>query len=293
MIIYADQMFVENFIMNYIILYMTAKFCGIDFKWYKLSIGSTIGALYVILSYVFLFYNEPLIIAKILLSVAIVYFSFFPKRLKIFIRILLYFYSITFFIGGVSFGLAYFFNVVTVKEGGILYVEEFPVILVAIGSCFSYILGKYILSFIKQRKRLNQFVYKVEVKIFGKQMEFKALYDSGHNVKEPFTNYPVIIVEGEVVRDVISKEVYEKIKNGSEEIEEKIKSKVRIIPISTVSSDREVLVGFKTDECYVYENEEKIAVKNVIIAICDKRISKDGKFVGLIGDCIDKLKIME
>lgn len=293
MIIYADQMFVENFIMNYIILYMTAKFCGVDFQWYKLSIGSTIGALYVIFSYVFLFYNEPLIIVKILLSVTIVYFSFFPKRLKTFIRLLVYFYSITFFIGGISFGLAYFFNVVTVKEGGILYVEEFPVILVAIGSCFAYILGKYIIAFIKHRKKTDEFIYKLELKILGKQIEFDVLYDSGHNVKEPFTNYPVIIVEKDAIKDIISEATYEKIKNGSEEIEEKIKNKVRIIPISTVSSEREVLVGLKTDESYIYSGNKKMTVENAIIAICDKRLSKDGKFVGLMGDCIDKLKIME
>ncbi len=293
MTIYADQMFVENFIMNYIILYMTAKFCGIDFRWYKLSIGSSIGALYVIFSYVFLFYNEPFIVVKILLSIAIVYFSFFPKRLKTFIRILLYFYSITFFIGGVSFGLAYFFNVVTVREGGILYVEEFPVILVAIGSCFTYILGKYIVAFIKCRKKSDEFIYKLELEICEKQIEFDVLYDSGHSVKEPFTNYPVIIVEKDAIKEIVSKETYEKIKKGNEGINENIKNRVRIIPISTVSSDREVLIGLKTDKCYIYFENKKMAVENAIIAICDKKLSKDGKFVGLIGDCIDKLKIME
>ena len=284
MIIYADQMFFENFIMNYIILYMTAKLCGIEFKWYKLSIGAAIGAMYVIFSYIFLFYNDPFIIGKVLLSVVIVYSSFFPRELKRFLKLLICFYMITFFIGGISFGLAYFFNVVTINEGGILYVEEFPVIIVAIGSCIAFILGKYIFTFLKTRKKMKEFLYKLKIKLLGKTAEIDVLYDSGHSVREPFTNYPVVIVEKEAIRDIVTKDIYEAIKSGNSEIADDFKSKVRIVPISTVSSDREVLIGFKADECYIYKEKGEEKVKNAIIAICDKKLSKDGSYAGLIGD---------
>ena len=284
MTIYADQMFIENFIMNYIILYMTAKFCRIEFKWYKLSVGAIIGALYVIFSYVFLFYNEPLILEKILLSALIVYFSFWPKKIKKFFELLICFYAITFFIGGISFGLAYFLNVVMINDGGILYVEEFPIILVAIGSCFTFIFGKYIITFLRTRKKIKEFLYKLKIKLLGKILEIDALYDSGHNVTEPFTNYPVVIVEKETIESIISNDMYEAIKLGNDESLSEIKSKVRIVPISTVSSDGEVLIGFKADECYICKNGVEEKIKNAIIAICDKKLSKDGSYVGLIGE---------
>lgn len=283
MTIYADQMFFENFIMNYIILYVTAKFCGIEFKWYKLSIGAVIGAVYVIFSYIFLFYNEPFILGKVLLSVAIVYSSFFPREIKQFAKLLICFYAITFFIGGISFGLAYFFNVVTINEGGILYVEEFPVIFVAIGSCFAFIFGKYIVTFIKTRKRVKEFLYKLKVKLLGKQFEIDVLYDSGHNVREPFTNYPVIIVEKDAIRNIVSSDVYESIKLGNGEMPAEYKNKIRIVPISTISSDREILIGFKADECNICKTEGEESIKNAIIAICDKKLSKNGDYAGLIG----------
>lgn len=283
MTIYADQMFVENFIMNYIILYMTAKLCGMEFKWYKLSIGAVIGAIYVIFSYVFLFYNEPLIFGKILLSIAIVYLSFFPREPKKFIKLLLYFYGITFFIGGISFGLAYFFNVVTINEGGILYVEEFPVVLVAIGSCFAFILGKYGIAFFYEYKRVKEILYKLRIGLFGKTIEINVIYDSGHSVREPFTNYPVAIVEKAAVGDIFLANIFDATKLGNMEIPDEFKCKMRIVPISTVSSDKEILIGFKADECSVIKDDGEKAVNNVIIAICDRKLSKDGSYAGLIG----------
>lgn len=286
MTIYADQMFVENFIMNFIILYMTARFCSMDVKWYKLSTGASIGAIYVIFSYVFLFYNNPMILAKIVLSFLMVYVSFIPKNIKTFFRMLTYFYIITFFIGGISFGIAYFFNVVTIYDGGILYVEEFPVILVAIGSLVAFILGKYIISFIKYRKKMEGSIYKIKIKIMGESLELNAFYDSGHNVREPFTNYPVVIIEKSVLRDIIPNKIIKNIENDSFDFNNEWKSRLRVIPVSTVSNEKNVLPGFKLDEFLICIDSEEKEIKNVIVAICDKKLSKDDSFNVLLSSDI-------
>lgn len=269
--------------MNFIILYMTAKFSKIDFKWYKISIGASIGAIYVISSYIFLFYSSPMIIAKIILSVLMVCVSFRLKNKKIFFRTLTYFYIITFFIGGISFGIAYFFNVVTIYDEGILYVEEFPVIVVALSSLIALILGKYVITFIKSRRKIENLVYKIKVKIMEKNLEINALYDSGHSVNEPFTNYPVVIIEERTLENIIPSEILEKIKDNNFNFDDEWKSKLRVIPISTVSSEKEILAGFKTDEFIVYNEEKEKEIKNVIVAICNKKLSKDESYSALIG----------
>lgn len=283
MTIYADQMFVENFIMNFIILYMTARFLGIEWRWYKLSFGSSLGALYVILSYVFLFYNNPMILAKVILSFLMVYTSFTPKCFRLFFRMLIYFYIITLFIGGVSFGLSYFFNVVTIYDGGVFYVEEFPVLLVALGTVASFVLGKYVVTFVRNRRSSQEFIYKVRIKIMDKILELDAFYDSGHSVHEPFTNYPVVIVERSILEEIIPSVVFEKLAVNEFDFDECWKSRVRVIPISTISSEKEVLAGFKTDEFFVCLGGQEIEVRNVVVAICDKKLSKDGAFRALLG----------
>lgn len=286
MTIYADQMFLENFIMNFIILYMTARFCGIDARWYKLSLGSSIGAIYVILSYVFLFYSDPMILAKIVLSFLMVYVSFIPKDIKMFFRVLMHFYIITFFIGGISFGIAYFFNVVTIYDSGILYVEEFPIILVAVGTLIAFISGKYVIAFIKYSRQMKGLIYKIKIKIMTNSIELNGFYDSGHNVHEPFTNYPVVIVEKNAIKNIVPEEVIKNIENDNFDFKDEWKSKLRVIPIATVTNGKTMLPGFKTDEFYVYIDGKEKIVKNVVVSICDKKLSKDGSFEALLSSDI-------
>jgi stage II sporulation protein GA (sporulation sigma-E factor processing peptidase) len=265
---------------------MTARFCSMDVKWYKLVIGASIGAIYVILSYILLFYTDPMIVPKIVLSILMVYVSFMPKNIKTFFRVLIHFYIITFFIGGISFGIAYFFNVVTIYDGGILYVEEFPVILVAVATLLAFTLGKYIITFIKYSRKMKGLVYRIKVKIMAKSIELNGFYDSGHSVHEPFTNYPVVIIEKNAIKDVVPEEVIKNIENDNFDFKDEWKSKLRVIPIATVTNGKTMLPGFKTDEFYVYIDGKEKIVKNVVVSICDKKLSKDGSFEALLSSDI-------
>ena len=174
MTIYIDQMFFENFIMNFIILYIVSKFLKTDSKWYRLSIGASIGAIYVILSYIIGFYSRPFIIPKVILSIVIVISSFRIKSVRDFLKILIFFYSVTFFIGGISFGLSYFFNISIIKEGGVLYVEEFPIIMVAFSCMLTLIIGRWIIFLLKNRASIEEFLYEIEIILFDKKVKTKV-----------------------------------------------------------------------------------------------------------------------
>ena len=281
MTIYIDQMFFENFIMNFIILYIVSKFLKISSKWYRLSIGASIGAIYVILSYIIGFYNSTLVVSKIILSVVIVFSSFKIKSFSEFFKILIFFYSVTFFIGGISFGFAYFFNVSIIKEGGVLYVEEFPIIMVAFACMLTLIIGRWIVFLFKNRVSVEEFLYEIEIRLFDKNISTKILMDSGNNVKEPFTGYPVLILENEILKEIVPSEIILMIKKDEFLLEDRWKKKIRIIPVSTINLDSELKVGFKLDEARIY-NKGKI--ENLIVVGCDKKLSKDNEYHGLIGN---------
>lgn len=286
MTIYVDQMFLENFIMNYIILYATSKFSGVKSKWYKLGISAGIGAIYVIFSYIFGFYNEQLISLKIILAVVMVLVGFNIRGIKDFLKATVFFFGITFLIGGASFGLAFLLNFSMISEGGVLYVEEFPVLMIVLGTAVSIIIIKWIGVFLRNRLNLQELLYDVKIKLFDKEVLIKAFLDSGHNVKETITGYPVIIVEKEVMKELVPDEIIEKIHKNDFDFEEKWKKRLRIIPISTVSRDKEVVVGFLVDECVIHMKEEDKAIKKLIVASCDKKLSKDSKYTALMGNII-------
>jgi len=285
--IYVDQMFLENFIMNYIILYATSKFSGFYSKWYRLTIGSVIGAIYVISSYIFGFYDKQLILTKVLLSAGIIFSAFNIKNIKSFLKILVFFFGITFLIGGASFGLAFFMNVSMIQDGGVLYVEEFPVIMVAVGGMAGVIIIKWISILLRRRINLKKLLYNIEISILDNKISTTVFLDSGHNVKERFTGYPVIIVENSILREVIPIEILDKIEKSNFEFEEKWRRRLRIIPISTVSNKEEVLIGFRADEAVVHTGVENKYIRKVIIAGCDRKLDNEDNYFALMGNILE------
>ena len=105
--------------------------------------------------------------------------------------------------------------------------------------------------------------------------------DSGNNVKEPFTGYPVLILENEILKEIVPSEIILMIKKDEFILEDRWKKKIRIIPVSTINLDSELKVGFKLDEAIIH-NKGKI--ENLIVVGCDKKLSKDNEYHGLIGN---------
>ena len=80
--------------------------------------------------------------------------------------------------------------------------------------------------------------------------------------------------------------VYEVLKNCDEirNITDKFwKTRFRIIPVSTVGHDNQIFLGFRPDKVIIYDNERRIEKQNVIIAVCERKLSKTGDYSALIG----------
>lgn len=110
MIIYADVIFIENILMNYIILYTSAKGLKIKIRSIRLIISSLIGSIYVI-AIIFLKTDIlELVFCKILLSLIMIIVAYNPRKIKKGLIYLVMFYVISFAFGGTSFALMYFIN---------------------------------------------------------------------------------------------------------------------------------------------------------------------------------------
>lgn len=121
------------------------------------------------------------------------------------------------------------------------------------------------------------------------------MIDTGNMLKEPITGNPVIVVEKEVLKSIISEEILEnaqKIIGGDNEIEledKKIISKFRVIPFSSIGKQNGLLLGFKPDEINIINNESEKRFKNVVVAIYNKSFSKNKTYRALIGlDIIER-----
>lgn len=116
MTIYLDIVFVENLIMNYIILFATGIICKEKIKQMRIIISSIIGSIYSIAYYITEITLYVTIIAKILLSIVMIYIAFGSRNTKKTFKSLVVFYLTSFAFGGCAFAILYY-----IKPENILY----------------------------------------------------------------------------------------------------------------------------------------------------------------------------
>ena len=116
MTIYLDIVFVENIIMNYIILFATGVKSKEKIRQIRIIISSIIGSIYSVAYYITEIKLYATIIAKILLSIAMIYIAFNSKNLKKTFKLLIIFYLTSFAFGGCAFAILYY-----IKPQNILY----------------------------------------------------------------------------------------------------------------------------------------------------------------------------
>lgn len=311
MTVYLDVVFVENVLMNYIIVFATGIVLKMDCKKWRILSGSVIGAVYTVVMYLNIIPIYSSFIMKIVLSVVIVYVSFKPKSAKKLVKDLIIFYLVSFVFGGCVFALMYFLKPQMAQIRNGVYVGAYPIKVALIGGLVAFIVLQTSFKLVKTKLNKKDMVFEVQIFINEKSIIIKALLDTGNLLKDPITGFPVIVVEHRSLYTVLPEKVLnnlDKILGG--DIEELAKdeefsktiSRFRMIPFSSLGKQNGLLLGIKTDRVNIISDEKIDNVKNAIIGIYDKSFTKNGAYTAIFGmdmleqggnqnECIANVKI--
>ena len=289
--IYIDIIFLENLIMNSIILYATAIILKLNPKTIRIILSSIIGSIYAIITYITEIQIYTSIILKAILAVTMVYVAFNPQNIKKMCKQVAIFYLTSFVFGGVTLYLIYYIKPqqVFIKNG--VFVGEYILKVIMLGAIVAFVIIKISLKIIKTKITPKDMYCKIKIKLNEKIIETKAIIDTGNLAKEPITNTPVVIVESSLLEDVLPNKILNNLENIlggdlsqiSEEFQEKYISKLRCIPFSSLGKQNGMLLGIRADEIQVETEDEKKISNNVIIGIYDKSLTKRGEYRALIG----------
>ena len=289
--IYIDIIFLENLIMNSIILYATGIILKAKLKMIRVIISSVIGGIYAIITYVTGIQIYTLAILKVILAIIMVYIAFNPNNVKKMLKQVAIFYLTSFVFGGVTLYLIYYIKPqeILIKNG--IYVGEYILKVIMLGAIIAFVIIKISLKIIKTRINAKDIYCKIRFKLNEKSIETQAMIDTGNLAKEPITNIPVVIVESTLLEDVLPKQILNNLENIlcgdlsqiSDEIQEKYISKLRCIPFSSLGKQNGMLLGIRTEKIEIYIDDEKKISKNAIIGIYDKSLTKRGEYRALIG----------
>ena len=285
--IYIDIVFFENLIMNSIIIYATSIILKLKPKMIRVVISSAIGSIYAIITYVTELSIYTSIISKGILAIVMVYIAFNPQNMKNMWKQLLIFYLTSFVFGGVALYLIYFIKPqdVFIKNG--IFVGDYALKAIFLGAIIAFIIIKISIKIVKTKINAKDMFCKIRIKLNGKEIETKAMIDTGNLAKEPITNTPVVIVESSLLEKILPKEILNSIDNilagKLDGVKEEYISRLRCIPFSSLGKQNGMLLGIKADEIVVEKEEENKISKNVIIGVYERSLTKRGEYRALIG----------
>ncbi len=267
-IIYGDILFIINFSMDFLSMFISSKIMRYKAKTITLFISAVIGSLYSVASLLYTGNNILSIIIHISVSIFMCFIVFGKDNKLFFLRASILFWVISFVLGGTMTAV---YNIINKNKyiyinGGIttIYNEASPVtilIIAAVSAVISIIAGRII-----NRKRIEKVL---KVKIINDNLEttFTCLYDSGNLLREPISGIPVIITNYKTIENILPAEIKHIIKHNDTEkistIGYKYIKKIRLIPVTTVGYSG-IVIGFIPDQVVVNDicREACIAVYN-------------------------------
>lgn len=289
-VIFVDVLIIENFFMNYLLLYFINRFCRCRAKMWRIVAGAFIGAMYVLVVFypdLHMFYS---VLMKFMVSLLMIVVSFSPHELRRFIKITILFYIEAFIIGGFLLGIFYLTNRTTEIINGSLYIKSVSASpeYIIIGSIIAVILVKFGFDYFEGYYINEKTKVELELVLNQRKCSIIALIDTGNSLRDPITNAPVIIVYYKSIIDVLPDELREVIlKDYSYEIikrrvmESELKSRIRIIPYKALGVENGVLIGIRMDLAVSRLKSRTNVVKEPIIALYNKPISNTGDYQAL------------
>lgn len=291
--VYLDVLFLENVVMNYLILAVTARFSKARTSNLRMFLGALLGALYVVvlimLPGIKIYYST---LSKILLSFAIIAVVFSPEKPIFFFKVLAIFYISTFMFAGAAFAFLYFNSSGGFVRNGIVYVfwkSKWTLIFLSVltaGIIFRIFWDVIQVKFIREKMLLP-----LTISFESRVIYIPALVDTGNSLHDPISNLPVVVVEFSVLREVLPDEIIgifeESKENDLTSITRVIStsswiSRFRLIPFTSLGKENGMLIGFKPDYIEIGEEDEKRGIVNVIIGISGRPLSKGDKYKALL-----------
>ncbi|MCK9443049.1 MAG: sigma-E processing peptidase SpoIIGA [Tissierellaceae bacterium] len=291
MYIIAEYLFIENFLVNYSIFLITKKVTKTDIKKRRILLASAIAGIYPFL----LFTNTRVIftnsIVKILVSILIVKLAYDARTVRLFVKQLVAFYTVSFVFAGASIGLYFLLSNIGEFPQSYGSFSSFPAKYLVSGIFLSGVMIKNIFQYYEEKNLKEREIVQMQLFYKDNKVQVKLLNDSGNSLVEPISKNPVIVVEYSTIAHILPvsfREVFEKKKENDYLVLEKLMREIgeemdiRLIPYNSIGSVNGILLGFRPDYVELISKSKGEIYKDVIVTIYNGKLSTDEQYMGLL-----------
>lgn len=292
--VYLDEVVLGNWLMNFAILWVTARFGRLKAPTWRLTLAAGIGAVYALALFFpvgYILLSTPV---KILVSLLMAACAFGLLPVRRFIAAVLIFYAASFALGGLVFGVGYFLG------GSSSYqifpgVPDFPsryfwpAVVVALAG--TWLAGRIGAACFHRRLLKNLFQVPVVLTLYGKRVTVNGLMDTGNQLSDPLTHQPVIVVETDALRELLPEELIRLLeRNQGQDIYELVDAlqdrrwatRFRLIPYRSLGNTSGLLPGFRPDKVELLHGGALVPVPEVVVALYDRKLSEDDDYRALL-----------
>ena len=197
--VYLDLVIIVNFVFDLILLISVNYILRRNVKWWRLGLGSLVGALTLFIMF-FKISNLVMLLFKFMVSLLMLIVTFGYHDFKYFRKNVLYFYLVSMLMGG---GIYFLKGQFSYSNNGLVFKKNSLQISYGIVILLSLIVYfKYMISFKGLKNNYSNY-YKCEIYFDERNfITVNAFLDTGNKLNDPYSNKSIVLVNEEKLKDI-------------------------------------------------------------------------------------------
>lgn len=282
--VYADVLFLVNFIGNYLLLSATARLSRRRARQGRMILSSLGGALYA--TFALAPGLDPLYVwpLRLIAGASMVLAAFPDVRGTALYSLFLSFYLCCVVAAGT--GMAVFTLVRGLRSYSLAELGWSPAPWWTALAGLLAVAAVPLLLLLSSQKPGSPFL-QVELEVDGKSVTLTGLLDTGNDLRDPLSGLPVIVVDLDSLKGILSGEAIDFFSSkwdslGDDLALDPMARRLRLIPYCGVSGKRGVLPGFIPDKVLVCKKAGSSAPIDAVVGVSWKKLSPSGAYQALV-----------
>lgn len=282
-VIYIDTLFLLNAIIDYLLLLSAARLAGEPLRRLRFALGAVLGGLYAVALFLpgLGFLSRPLCrLASALLMLLIAYGG--SRRL---LRQGLLFLLLTCALGGGVVAIGLLGQGGLTLGNGVFYSSlDLKTVLLSAAVCYGVL--TVVFRRLAAHTSLSGELVEVHLYLAGRKLELTALVDTGNTLTDPVSGQPVMVAEGERLRDLFpsghrpgAADLLDPAGGMARLGTGEWQGRFRLLPYRSVGTDRGLLLAVRVDEAICGGCRQG----PMLVALSPTPVSDGGGYGALIG----------
>mgnify|MGYP004514565295 FL=1 len=280
MIIYIEQVLIDNFIINFFIILTLKTILKAKINKINMVLSSLLGSVVALLLPLFGFNLIINSLVKILLSLVMVIVLKKFVKFKEYILYYLTFLFITFLYGGACLFILMYFDKNFKINNFTTYSLPLGVIVLIV--FFIMIVIKNIFKNFYNRKKINNYIYKIVIENNAEKDELLGFLDSGNTLVDSLTGKPITVVNYSSLKNVLKDISITDIILNKETKLNKFFKNVHIIETTSIGNNKNKILIIEVEKLEIYLDNSVNIINNAIIGLTLKNFINDLGYSALL-----------